>query len=101
MDWEVPTIVYVCWAIGLVAVVALVPVLVYSLRHLDQIAGQIARNCEESLAAGVAIANSTSAIGALDTTLGAASGLLETAGSIRATSGAIADVLAERARPRA
>lgn len=96
---EVPTAVYVIWIIVLVlAVFVILPLAVYLLQRTLNAARQIEHYFAEMRDAGVGIANNTSHISALDDTIGVATEILETAGSINEHTATIKSVLTERAQ---
>ncbi|HEU4651248.1 MAG TPA: hypothetical protein VFS49_07515, partial [Croceibacterium sp.] len=86
------------WAATLAIVVVVVVPLATALLHRTlRAALSIRRYLDEMLTAGVGIAGNTSAVRALDDTLGVAGSMLEVAGQLQAHSATIASVLAERA----
>lgn len=95
---EVPTAVYTIWIIVLViAVFIILPLTVYLLQRTLNAARNIERYFAEMRDAGVGIAENTSHISALDDTIGVATGILTTAGSIDEHTATIATVLTARA----
>ncbi len=92
-----PAAVYVIWWIMLVlAVVVVLPVVLYLLHRLWRAAHSIERYTGEALAAGLGIARNTAAIGALDETVRLGGELGSVAASIRRHSSAIEKTLADR-----
>ena len=95
---EVRPLVYWIWAIVLViAVLVILPMAVYLLNRTLIAARNIERYLAEMRDAGVAIAGNTRHIAALDDTIGVATQMLETAGSIKSHTGTIGSVLTARA----
>ena len=98
---EVPTAVYTIWIIVLViAVFIILPLAVYLLQRTLNAARNIERYFAEMRDAGVGIAQNTSHITALNETIGVATPLLETAGSISDHTATIKTVLSQRANGR-
>ena len=94
-----PELVYLIWEFVLwVAVLVIVPLTIYLLHRTLSAAIQIRRYLHEMLAAGVAIAENTSSIVALNDTIFVAGGMLKTAAKLDEHSGTIATVLATRAK---
>lgn len=80
---EVPQTVFMIWIIVLaVAVVVVLPLTVYLLQRTLNAARMIERYFAEMRDAGIGIAENTSHVAALDDTIGVATQILETAGSI-------------------
>lgn len=99
---EVPTAVYTIWIIVLaIAVFVILPVAVYLLQRTLNAAQNIERYFAEMRDAGVGIAQNTGHITALDDTIGVATQILETAGSINEHTTIIKDVLSQRAGEKA
>jgi len=95
---EVPTAVYIIWAITLAsAVLVILPLAVYLLQRTLNAARSIERYFAEMRDAGVGIAQNTSHIKALDDTIGVATQILQTAGSIKEHTGTIGTALTNRA----
>ena len=93
----VPTAVYVIWIITLaIAVVVILPLVVYLLQRTLTAARNIERYFAEMRDAGVGIANNTHHIKDLDDTIAVATQLLSTAESIKAHTGTIGSALTER-----
>ena len=92
------TLDYAIWIVTL-AIVALVivPVAVHYLRRALKAARAIERNLADMLTAGVAIADHTGAVPALDVTIGAALAMKPVAENIEAKTGLVAALLAGRA----
>ncbi len=89
-----PAAVLVIWWITLIAAVLVVlPVAWYLLHRVLAAARNIERYAAETLTAGAGIAQNTSAITALETTIGVAGKILEGAGAIAASTGAIEQAL--------
>jgi hypothetical protein len=94
----VPTAVYVIWVIVLaIAVLVILPLTVHLLHRTLTAARGIERYFAEMRDAGTGIARNTANIKALDDTIGVATQLLSTAGSIKGHTGTIGTVLTERA----
>ncbi len=94
-----PPAVYTLWWTGLILTLAVfVPLAVYYLHRTFMAALSIRRYAADTLAAAAGIAGNTQHIVALDDTIGVASQILGTAGSVAGKLGTIADVLEERAR---
>ena len=94
----VPTAVYVIWIIVLaVAVLIVLPLTVYLLQRTLNAARNIERYFAEMRDAGLGIHNNTQHVRALDDTIGVATTILETAGSIKNHAAAIESTLAGRA----
>jgi len=95
---EMPTAVFTIWIIVLViAVVIILPLTIYLLQRTLNASRGIERYFGEMRDAGVGIAENTSHISALDDTIGVATGILTTAGSLDEHSATIATVLTDRA----
>ncbi|MEP7198197.1 MAG: hypothetical protein ABI874_00150 [Chloroflexota bacterium] len=95
---EVPDAVYWIWGLTLaVAVLVVLPLTVYLLQRTLNAARNIERYFAEMRDAGVGIANNTSHIKALDDTIGVATQILGTAGSIKGHTATIGTVLTARA----
>ena len=93
-----PAVVYAIWAITLaVAVVIILPLVVYLLQRTLNAARNIELYLGEMRDAGVGIANNTSNVKALDDTIEVATQILETAGSLKEHTGTIETTLAGRA----
>lgn len=93
-----PAAVYAIWWSVLIAVVlVIVPLVVVLLHRTLAAALSIRRYLREMLQAGVGIAGNTSAIGALQDTIGTAVAMGNTAGSMKQHTGSIATVLSQRA----
>lgn len=93
-----PAVVYVIWWIVLAVVVLVIVPLAISLLHRALRAASFIREyLADMLAAGVGIAGNTAAIAALDDTLAVAGGMVQSAEQIKAHTGTIAGVFAERA----
>lgn len=98
MDSELPTAVYaIWWAVLLVVALVIVPLAVLLLHRTLRAALSIRLYLDEMLTAGVGIAGNTHSISALNDTLGTASKLVASSGSIKQHTGTIAAVLTERA----
>jgi hypothetical protein len=94
---EVPGMVYVIWSVLLVvAVVMVLPVVLYLLHRLWRAAHSIERYTADALAAGLGIARNTAAIAALDETVRLGGELGAAAASIRRHSAALEKSLADR-----
>jgi len=94
---EVPGAVYVIWRVMLVvAVVVVLPVVVYLLHRLWRAARSIERYTGDALAAGLGIARNTAAVAALDETVRLGGELGSAAASIRRHSAALEKTLADR-----
>lgn len=94
---EVARAVYVIWWVMLViAVVVVLPVVLYLLHRLLGAARSIERYTSEALAAGLGIARHTSSISVLDRTVELGSALGSAASSVRRHSAAIEKALADR-----
>ncbi len=98
---EVPTLVYIIWWAALIlAVVIVLPLVVYLLHRTLRAARQIERYAALSLQAGVGIAGNTANIAALQQTISIATDVLGTARAIEEHTGAIEEVLGSRAGGR-
>ena len=94
-----PDAVYtIWWAVLLLVLVVIVPLAIALLHRTLRAALSIKRYLAEMLTAGVAIAKNTSSIPALKDTIAVGSGMVETAGRLKAKSATIAQVLAARAQ---
>lgn len=94
---DVPGAVYVIWWLVLaIAVLIVVPLVLYLLQRTLRAARHIDRYFAETLASGVVIAQSTSAEPALNDTIAVATTILDTAGAIEQKAGAAAQTLAAR-----
>lgn len=93
-----PAAVYVIWWVVLaLIVVVIVPVAIWLLHRALRAASFIRVYLADMLTAGVGIAGNTAAIAALDDTLAVAAGMVQSAEQIKADTGTIAGVFAERA----
>ncbi len=93
-----PDAVYLIWQTVLVIVlVAIVPLAIYLLQRTLRGALNIKRYFKEMLTAGVAIAENTSSIVALNDTITVATGMVETSQRLDEHSATIATVLSDRA----
>ena len=91
------TAVEVIWALTLAVIVLIVtPYVLYLCWRLVRGAYNIEHHFAVTLTAAVGVAGSTAAIPALEDTIAVAGGMLQTAGSIDAHSGAIVGLLASR-----
>lgn len=95
-----PQSVYTIWIIMIVIVALLIPVAVALLQRTLHAAWSIRRYLAEMEAAGVRIASNTSSVVALKDTQNVAHDMLGTAGNLKQHSGAMAQVLSERAAGR-
>lgn len=96
---EVPAAVYTIWWIVLaVAVLVILPLTVYLLQRTLDAARNIERYLGEMRDAGVGIADNTQHISALDDTIGVATQILQTAGTISEHTATIEETLAGRAQ---
>ncbi len=94
---EIPTAVYVIWRATLVvAVVVVLPLVVYLLHRALKAARQIERYAARALDSGVGIAENTENIAALEGTISTATGILEAARSIEQRTGTIEEVFEAR-----
>jgi hypothetical protein len=94
-----PPAVFTIWWIGLIlALVVFAPLSVYLLNRTFVAARSIRRYSAEALAAAAGIVANTKPISALDDTIGVATQILGTAGSVAGKLDTIANVLEERAR---
>lgn len=80
-----------------IVVIAVVPLAVLLLHRTLRAAWAIRRYLDEMLAAGVGVAGHTASITALDDTIKTAGAMVEVAGGIKKSSGAMVSVLAGRA----
>src|SRR5262245_8312842 len=97
-DMETPGAGYVSWCSRrIVAIVVVLPLVVYLLHRLWRAALSIERYTAEALAAGLGIARNTVAVKALDETVTLGGELGAVAGSMRRHSAAIEKTLADRA----
>lgn len=95
---DVPTIVYVLWWATLaIAVLIVLPIVVYLLHRLLRAARQIEHYAASTLEAAAGIAGNTANVTALNQTIEGAGGIVETSQSIEAHTATIEMVLAERA----
>ncbi|HIG79241.1 MAG TPA: hypothetical protein EYQ47_04465 [Cycloclasticus sp.] len=93
-----PESVYLIWqTVLVVVVVAIVPLAIYLLQRTLRGALNIKRYFAEMLTAGVAIAENTSSIVALNDTIEVATGMVETSKKLDEHSATIAAVLSARA----
>ncbi len=93
-----PLIAYVIWGgTLLVILVVIVPLAVFLLHRTLTAAWSIHRYMSDMLAAGVGIAENTSSIPALNDTIAVATDMVNTAKSLEDHSGALGEVLAQRA----
>ena len=93
-----PPSVFIIWWIGLgVTLLVFVPLSVVLLHRLWTAARSIQIYAREALTAAAGIAGNTGHIGALDDTIGVASSILGTAGTIEQKLGAVTGILAKRA----
>lgn len=95
-----PQSIYTIWIIMIVIVALLIPVAVALLQRTLNAALSIRRYLAEMEAAGVRIASNTSSIVALKDTENVAHDMLDTAGNLKQHSGAMAQVLSDRASGR-
>ncbi len=94
----VPEIVYVLWwATLVIAVVVVLPWAVYLLQRTFMAARQIERYAATALTAGVGLAGNTANIGALNSTIEAATDILGSSKAIEEHTGTIEEVLGARA----
>lgn len=94
-----PPAVFTIWWIGLIlALVVFAPLSVYLLNRTFVAARSIRRYSAEALTAAAGIVANTKPISALDDTIGVATQILGTAGSVAGKLDTIANVLEERAR---
>ena len=94
---DIPGAVYVIWwAVLAIAVLIVVPLVLYLLQRTLRAARHIERYFAETLESGVAIVHSTSAEPALNDTIAVATAILETAGRIEQKAGAAAQTLSSR-----
>lgn len=94
---EIPVAVYVIWwATLIVAVVVVLPLVVYLLHRTLNAARQIERYAAKALQAGVGIAGNTENVSALERTISTATGILETTRSIEGRTSAIEEVFEAR-----
>lgn len=93
-----PYLVYVIWAgTLLVILLVIVPLAVFLLHRTLTAAWSIRRYMSEMLVGGVGIANNTSSIPALNDTIAVATDMVKTSKALEDHSGAIGDVLTQRA----
>ena len=93
----VPDVLLTLWILTLVVTLAvLVPVVVYSLYRLVRAANSIRTYAREAVAPTQAIAASTAALPALDTTIGVATDILAAAETVAVKLATIATVLEAR-----
>lgn len=94
-----PPAVYTIWWIGLiVTLLVFVPLSVYLLHRTWRAARSIQLYAADALAAAAGIAGNTQHIPALNATIGVATEMLDSAGSIERKLDAAAGVLAQRAQ---
>ncbi|MGI8843879.1 MAG: hypothetical protein ACR2HZ_09275 [Gemmatimonadaceae bacterium] len=94
-----PDAVYTIWWTGLiVTLVVFVPLAVYLLHRTWTSARSIQRYAADTLQAAAGIAGNTRHITALDDTIGTATRILGTAGTVERKLATVADVLAQRAQ---
>jgi hypothetical protein len=95
----IPDAVYTIWWIGLiVTLVVFVPLAVYSLHRTWRAARSIQRYAAETLQAAAGIAQHTSNVRALDTTIEVATDMLGAAGAVERKLDTVAGVLEQRSR---
>ncbi|HIC39883.1 MAG TPA: hypothetical protein EYO74_00545 [Piscirickettsiaceae bacterium] len=93
-----PDSVYFIWqTVLIIVVVAIVPLAIFLLQRTLRAALNIKRYFSEMLTAGVAIAENTSSITALNDTIEVATGMVETSAKLEEHSATIATVLSDRA----
>lgn len=96
---DLPTAVMIIWwAMLIVSVVVVLPLVVYLLHRALKAARMIEHYAARSLEAGLGVAENTANIEALDVTIEEATHVLDAAGRIEEHTGAIAAVLAGRVR---
>lgn len=94
-----PTTVYAIWWITLLIVIIVIVPLAIGLLHRTMVASQsIKRYFAEMLTAGVGIAENTASVPELKNTIAVGTAMVQTAGRLDEHSGAIANVLATRAK---
>ena len=94
-----PPAVFTIWWTGLIlALVVFAPLSVYLLNRTFVAARSIRRYSAEALTAAAGIVENTKSISALDDTIGVATQILGTAGSVAGKLDTIANVLEERAQ---
>ena len=99
---EIPTAVYVIWwATLIVAVVVVLPLVVYLLHRAFAAARQIRRHAARALEAGVGMAGNTENSADREGPITTATAILETARAIEERTGTIEEALAARAGRRA
>lgn len=92
-----PEVVYTIWWAGLIlTLVVFVPLSVYLLHRTWRAARSIQRYAADTLTAAAGVAGNTQHIPALDATIGTATKILATAGTVERKLATIADVLAKR-----
>ncbi len=89
-------VVGIWWVTLIVAVVVVLPLAWYLLHRVLLAARNIERYAAEALTAGVGIAQNTAAITALQTTIGVAGQILDGAGAIARSTGAIEQTLSRK-----
>jgi TRAP-type uncharacterized transport system fused permease subunit len=94
-----PDAVYTIWTVGLVVtLVVWVPLAVYALHRTWRAACSIRTYANETLEAARGIVHNTASIAALGATIGVATDMVTTADAVEQKLGAIADLLASRAK---
>jgi len=97
-----PDAVYTIWQTVLfIVIVVIVPLAIILLQRTLNAALKIRRYLREMLTAGVAIAENTSSISALEDTITVAGGMVKSAGQLDEHTATIATVLSERAKGQA
>lgn len=89
-------VVGIWWVTLIVVVVVVLPLAWYLLHRVLLAARNIERYAAEALTAGVGIAQNTAAITALQTTIGVAGQILDGAGAIARSTGAIEQTLSRK-----
>lgn len=92
------TVMIIWWAMLVASVVVVLPLVVYLLHRAFNAARMIEHYAARSLEAGLGVAENTANIAALDETIEQATRVLDAAGRIEEHTGAIASVLAGRAK---
>ena len=91
-----PQAVFILWAVLLIVVILLLPLIVGLLHRTWLASRSIERYFKEMLTAGLGVAGNTEHIKALDDTISVASGMLDVAGEINQHAETIKDTLAAR-----
>ena len=99
MDPLMPPQVWTIWTVGLIVTLAVwVPLAIYSLHRTWRAARSIRKHASETLQAAAGIVANTAPIAALGSTIGVATEMVAVAGQVEQKLGAVAGLLASRAK---